>query len=73
MICVILLCSRFESVCCLSDGLERCGLCAIGVNRMEEMNSIESNTSPFMESSIDTNTIPHPERLLRKHNTHPMY
>lgn len=57
MICVILLCSRFESVCCLSDGLERCGLCAIGVNRMEEMNSIESNTSPFMESSIDTNTI----------------
>ena len=47
-----------ESVCCLSDGLERCGLCdAIGVNRMEEMNSIESNTSPFMESSIDTNTI----------------
>ena len=58
MICVILLCSRFESVCCLSDGLERCGLCdAIGVNRMGEMNSIESNTSPFMESSIDTNTI----------------
>lgn len=58
MICVILLCSRFESVCCLSDGLERCGLCdAIGVNRMEEMKSIESNTSPFMESSIDTNTI----------------
>ena len=58
MICVILLCSRFESVCCLSDGLERCGLCdAIGVNRMEEMNSIESNTSPFMESSIDTHTI----------------
>lgn len=24
---------------------------------MEEMNSIESNTSPFMESLIDTNTI----------------
>ena len=71
MICVILLCSRFESVCCLSDGLERCGLCdAIGVNRMEEMNSI---TIHGIINRHQYNTIPHPERLLRKHNTHPMY